>query len=132
VKTSGAKLTRTQLRELRASTPAAAPRTGQSQGSIASFKDAETESIFHGRSGHTSALKRLDSKLWPVAQRKLDMVAAAVDERDLRSVKGNHFEKNVHLAGGHDSIRINEQFRVTFRSEQGKFHDVQIVDYHKG
>jgi toxin HigB-1 len=31
---------------------------------------------------------------------------------------------------GRHSIRINDQYRVTFRWEQGHAHEVRIEDYH--
>lgn len=129
---SASRLTRAERRELRATTPVqAAARTAVQQGGIASFRDSETESIFHGRTGHTSALKRLDSSLWPVAQRKLDMLAAAESPLELRAVKGNHYEKmRSKQLEGCDSIRINEQFRIVFRYRGERFHDVQVLDYH--
>jgi proteic killer suppression protein len=33
---------------------------------------------------------------------------------------------------GQHSIRINDQWRICFRWEQGDAHDVDIVDHHRG
>ena len=32
---------------------------------------------------------------------------------------------------GHFSIRINEQYRLCFRWEDGHANDVEVTDYHK-
>jgi len=49
---------------------------------------------------------------------------------DLRIPPSNRLEK---LAGNREeqwSIRINQQWRVCFRFDQGNAYDVEIVDYH--
>ncbi len=91
---------------------------------IKSFKDKETEKIFDG----------LNSKKYgtiqKIAKRKLDMIHFAFSEQDLVVSPANRFE---HLKGdlkGYCSIRINDQFRIIFRFENGCADDVQIVDYH--
>lgn len=91
---------------------------------IKSFKDKETEKIFDG----------LNSKKYraiqKVAKRKLDMIHFAFSEQDLIVPPANRFE---HLKGdlnGYCSIRINDQFRIIFRFQNGCADDVQIVDYH--
>ena len=49
-------------------------------------------------------------------RRRVTSILAAADERDLRAVKGNHFEK---LQGREDeySIRLNKQWRLTVTME---------------
>ena len=66
-----------------------------------------------------------------VAKRKLDMLHFAFAEQDLLVPPSNRFE---HLKGELSkfcSIRINDQFRLVFRFENGCAYDVQIMDYHK-
>ena len=58
------------------------------------------------------------------------MIHYAYKEQDLIVPPSNRFE---HLRGdlkGYCSIRINDQFRVIFKFENGCAYEVQIVDYH--
>ena len=65
-----------------------------------------------------------------VARRKLDMVNAAHALDDLKVPPGNRLEGlKGNLAGKH-SIRINDQWRVVFRWQDGAAHEVRIADYH--
>ena len=64
------------------------------------------------------------------AKRKLMMLHAAVELRDLRSPPGNRLEKLSGDRAGQYSIRINDQWRICFRWDQGDVHDVEICDYH--
>lgn len=92
---------------------------------IKSFSDQETENIFNGINS-----KKFNS-IQKVAKRKLDMLHFAFAEQDLLVPPANRFE---HLKGELSkfcSIRINDQFRLVFRFENGCAYDVQIMDYHK-
>ena len=91
---------------------------------IKSFKDKEAERIFDGLNSKKFA------NIQKVAKRKLDMIHYAYKEQDLIVPPSNRFE---HLRGdlkGYCSIRINDQFRVIFKFENGCAYEVQIVDYH--
>ena len=68
----------------------------------------------------------------PAAIRKLDMIEAAHALVDLRSPPGNRLEGLRGDWRGFHSIRINDQWRIVFRWEADRAHDVQIVDYHRG
>lgn len=48
---------------------------------------------------------------------------------DLRIPPANRLEALSGDRAGQYSIRINDQWRVCFRWEDGNAHDVQIVDY---
>ena len=61
--------------------------------------------------------------------RKLDMLNAAHSLMDLRSPPGNRLEALRGNLRGMHSIRINDQWRVVFRWQEGA-HEVQIIDYH--
>jgi len=65
-----------------------------------------------------------------VALRKLDMLHAARDLRDLRSPPANRLEKLERGRKGQHSIRINDQWRVCFKWTAAGPEDVEIVDYH--
>ena len=64
------------------------------------------------------------------ALRKLLVVDAATSLEDLRLPPGNRLEKLSGNRSGQHSIRINEQWRICFKWEQGDAFDVEIVDYH--
>lgn len=57
-------------------------------------------------------------------------VNSASSLEDLRVPPNNRLEKLAKDRIGQYSIRINDQFRVCFRWEDGDAHDVEIVDYH--
>ena len=95
---------------------------------ILDFGDQATEDIFHG--DNTKTARRLPVLLWRLARRKLDMLNAAHERRDLMVPPGNRLEAlKGHLAGFH-SIRINDQFRIVFKWVDGNVRGVRITDYH--
>jgi len=61
---------------------------------------------------------------------KLQMLDSADTIDDLRSPPGNRLEKLSGDRLGRWSIRINNQWRICFRFENGNAYDVEIVDYH--
>ena len=95
---------------------------------ISSFGDEATEDIFNGE--NTKAARRIPMDLWKTASRKLDMLNAAHELRDLMVPPHNRLESlHGNLAGKH-SIRVNDQFRVVFRWKDGNAYEVQVKDYH--
>ena len=65
-----------------------------------------------------------------IAERKLQMLDDACAIEDLRSPPGNRLEALHGDRKGQWSIRINDQWRLCFRFEDGNAFDVEIVDYH--
>jgi proteic killer suppression protein len=63
------------------------------------------------------------------ARRKLLLLDAAASLEDLRIPPGNRLEALAGDRKGQHSIRINDQWRICFRWNDGA-HDVEIVDYH--
>jgi toxin HigB-1 len=90
---------------------------------IRGFRDKAAEELFRG--GSPRRLRAIAS----VALRKLDMIDAAGRVEDLRAPPGNRLEKLRGDREGQWSIRVNDQWRVCFRWDEGA-HDVEIVDYH--
>ena len=90
---------------------------------IKNFKDKETEKIFNGIYS-----RKLPGNIQQTALRKLKYLNRAMNKEDLRVPPGNHFEA---LEGKENvfSIRINDQWRITFGWENGAT-DVKIEDYH--
>ena len=92
---------------------------------IRSFANVETERLFiTGRS------RRLAADVVERAKRKLQILDNATDLRDLASSPGNRLEALRGEREGQYSIRINDQFRLCFRWENGDVYDVEVVDYH--
>jgi len=96
---------------------------------IVSFGDPGTHDIYDGTESR-AARQTLPKTLWTVARRKLDMVHAASQLRDLRVPPSNRLEALSGDLAGKYSIRINDQYRVVFAFESGSARDVTITDYH--
>lgn len=94
---------------------------------IKSFRDKETEKLFQRRS-----LRRFPPGLCRLAWRKLAILDAAEQLDDLRVPPGNRLEKLLGDREGQYSIRINDQWRVCFRWQDGNAYDVEVTDYHRG
>lgn len=58
------------------------------------------------------------------------MLHAAAALQDLKSPPGNHLEKLSGDRDGQWSIRINDQYRICFRWQDGDTWEVEIIDYH--
>ena len=94
---------------------------------IRSFSDFATEDLYHGR--QSSRVRRFPSTIISVALRKLDVLAAAHELIDLHMPPGNHLEALKGDLDGFHSIRINDQWRIVFRWENGGADQVAIKDY---
>ena len=95
---------------------------------ILDFADKTTEDIYDGVD--SKAARRIPQTVWTVAVRKLDMLNAASDLRDLRVPPANRLEALKGKWSGYQSIRINDQYRIVFRWIDGNAKDVLITDYH--
>lgn len=62
---------------------------------------------------------------------KLASLHAAREVRDLRAPAGNRLEKLRGSKEGSWSIRINDQWRIVFRFENGDASDVFVEDHHR-
>ena len=82
------------------------------------------------RERNTRAARRIPREVWRVAQRKLKTLDVAARLEDLTIPAGNRLERLKGDQAGRHSIRINEQYRVTFLWEQGHAHEVRVEDYH--
>jgi len=65
-----------------------------------------------------------------VARRKLAQLNAAATLDFMRVPPGNRLEALKGKRKGQHSVRINDQFRVCFRWQDGDAYDVEICDYH--
>jgi toxin HigB-1 len=92
---------------------------------IKSFKDKETERLF--RSGHSRSVGANIERQAMLRLRRVDM---AQHINDLREPPSHHLEKLKGDLEGEWSIRINLQWRICFRWQDGHAWDVTIIDYH--
>ncbi|HXH39157.1 MAG TPA: type II toxin-antitoxin system RelE/ParE family toxin [Thermoanaerobaculia bacterium] len=95
---------------------------------IQSFGDETTTDLFRER--NTREARRIPRELWRSAQRKLKAIDVAARLEDLTIPSGNRLERLKGDQAGRYSIRINDQFRVTFRWEQHHAYEVRVEDYH--
>lgn len=91
---------------------------------IVSFRCAKTEALFRRAkvAGEWDAFAR-------VALRKLYQLQGANTLHDLSRPPANRLEKLKGNRKDQYSIRINRQWRICFRFEEGQALDVEIVDY---
>jgi proteic killer suppression protein len=95
---------------------------------ITAYRDDATRDVHTGVDSR--AARRFGSAVRAIARRKLDLIGAAADIRDLVVPPGNRLEKLKGDLAGFCSIRVNDQFRIIFRFDAGNASDVQITDYH--
>jgi proteic killer suppression protein len=90
---------------------------------IVSFRSRDTEKIWNG-----DRVKKMPLEIQKLGRRKLRMLNNSIDLADLRIPPSNRLEK---LKGNEFySIRINDQWRIVFRWDNGHANEVEIVDYH--
>jgi proteic killer suppression protein len=95
---------------------------------IQSFADETAADLFRER--NTRAARRIPRDLWRGVQRKLRLIDAAGRLDDLAVPAGNRLEFLKGDQAGRHSIRVNEQYRITFRWENGHAYKVRVEDYH--
>jgi len=91
---------------------------------ISTFKCPDTAAMFAGK--RVARFANIET----VAMRKLAMLHRAAVLNDLRIPPNNRLEALKGGRAGQFSIRVNDQWRVCFRFENGNAFDVEIVDYH--
>lgn len=95
---------------------------------IQSFADETTADLFRDR--NTKAARRIPKDLWRAVQRKLKMLDVAARVDDFESPPGNRLKALQGALKGRYSIRVNDQYRVTFRWENGHAFEVAAEDDH--
>jgi toxin HigB-1 len=91
---------------------------------IKSFRDSDTERLFHEE--WVQQWQAIES----VARRKLAIVNAASKLSDLKIPPKNRLEKLKADRDGQHSIRINDQYRVSFVFRDGDAYDVEITNHY--
>ena len=92
---------------------------------IKTFANKETAAVFARK-----PVRRFGADLQRLVLIKLALLHRATDVNDLRIPPGNRLEKLSGDRADQYSIRINGQWRICFRFEDGDAFDVEIVDYH--
>ena len=94
---------------------------------IRSIADKESKRVWNAERS-----RRLPADVQQIARRKLRQLDAAERLDEMAIPRGNRLEELKGNRKGTYSVRINDQWRVTFRWHDGDAHDVRIEDYHKG
>jgi proteic killer suppression protein len=92
---------------------------------LQSFADKETRKIWNEERS-----RGFPPDIQQRALIKLAMISQAIDINDLRIPPANRLEALRGDRNGQFSIRINQQWRICFRWEDGHAHDVEITDSH--
>jgi proteic killer suppression protein len=92
---------------------------------IRSTADEQTEIVWNGQRS-----RKLPPDIQQTARRKLRQINRAKAPHQLAVPRGNRLEELKGDRKGTYSIRINDQWRITFRWRDGDAHDVRIEDYH--
>ena len=95
---------------------------------IQSFGDDTTADLFRER--NTRAARRIPTEIWRAAQRKLKALDVAARLDDLKIPAGNRLHSLKGDQTGRHAIRINDQYRLAFRWEEGNAHEARIEDDH--
>lgn len=92
---------------------------------ILSFGSKETEQIWNG-----IRVEKMPIEIQNVGRRKLRMLNNSQDISDLRIPPSNRLEKLGGELNGFYSIRINEQWRIIFKWDNGNASQVEVMGYH--
>lgn len=92
---------------------------------IRSFANKDTERLFA-----TGTSRRFPQDIVRRALSRMGYLHLATSPEDLREPLSNHLEPLSGDRAGQWSVRINNQWRLCFRFDNGHAFDVEIVDYH--
>ena len=92
---------------------------------IISFGTKDTEKIWEG-----TRVAKLPMEIQTIGRRKLRMINNSQNIMDLTIPPSNKLEKLKGQLKDYFSIRINDQWRIVFRWDNGNATGVEIIDYH--
>jgi len=92
---------------------------------IKSFRDKETARVWNREYS-----RKLPGDIQERALMKLQQLNAAGDLKDLSIPASNQLEALKGDRKGEYSIRINKQWRICFKWNDGHASEVEIADYH--
>lgn len=98
---------------------------------LISFEDEDLERLY---TDADFRLGRFGPELIKAYRKKVAVLVAATDERDLIAMRSLKFEKLKGDRAGQNSIRLNDQWRLIFRIDKQddgtQLVVIEIVDYH--
>ena len=92
---------------------------------IVSFRSKETERIWNGE-----RVKKIPNEIQTIGRRKLRMLNNSQTMADLKIPPSNKLERLKESLKDFYSIRINDQWRIIFKWNNGNVSEVEILDYH--
>ena len=92
---------------------------------LISFGDKDTKKIWEGE-----RVRGLPTEIQEIGRRKLRMLNNSQDLNDLQIPPSNRLEKLKGNLKDFYSIRINDQWRIIFKWNNGNAEKVEIIDYH--
>jgi len=93
---------------------------------IISFGSKDTEKIWNGE-----RVRNLPQEMQHIGRRKLRMLNNSQNLMDLKVPPSNKLEKLSGKQSDFYSIRINDQWRIIFKWDDGNASEVKILNYHK-
>lgn len=95
---------------------------------IVSFANKLAEDLFEDKK--SKEVRSFPNELHRAARRKILYLHDAAELVDLKVPPGNKLEALKGDRAGYHSIRINSQWRIVFRWNNGNAEDVSVEDYH--
>lgn len=95
---------------------------------IINFSSKTAKDIFNGINSRYS--RKISTAIHLKAKRLLDQVNSAAELRTLRSPPSNNLARLEGNLSDFWRIKIDKQWAIIFKWDDGKVHDVDIVDYH--
>ncbi len=92
---------------------------------LISFGDKDTKKVWEGE-----RVRGLPTEIQEIGRRKLRMLNNSQDLNDLQIPPSNRLEKLKGNLKDFCSIRINDQWRIIFKWNNGNAEQVEIIDYH--
>ena len=96
---------------------------------IRSWGNQGTKDLWDGLNTKTS--RAIPRTLWTGVLERLEQIDAAAGIGDLRVPPSNRLEALKGDRRGTFSIRVNRQYRITFRFSDGDAYGVRCEDYHR-
>jgi proteic killer suppression protein len=92
---------------------------------LTSFGNKKTKKIWEGE-----RVKGLPTEVQEIARRKLRMLNNSQNLTDLMIPPSNRLEKLKGTLKNFYSIRVNDQWRIIFKWNNGNANEVELIDYH--
>jgi len=92
---------------------------------LTSFGNKNTKKIWEGE-----RVKGLPTEVQEIARRKLRMLNNSQNLTDLMIPPSNRLEKLKRTLKNFYSIRVNDQWKIIFKWNNGNANEVELIDYH--